>query len=60
MIQITVSNTRSVAQKQKLYRRIVERLSDSPGLRPEDVFINLVEVFPENRSFGHGEAQYVR
>ena len=39
--------------------RIVERLTESPGLRPEDVFINLVEVLPENWSFGLGEAQYV-
>ena len=60
IIQLTVSNTRPVAQKQKLYRRIVERLSESPGLRPEDVFINLVEVLPENWSFGHGVAQYVQ
>jgi 4-oxalocrotonate tautomerase len=60
IIQLTVSNTRPVTQKQKLYRRIVELLAESPGLRPEDVFINLVEVLPENWSFGHGEAQYVR
>jgi 4-oxalocrotonate tautomerase len=60
MIQLTVSNTRPLAQKQRLYRRIVERLTASPGLRPEDVLINLVEVLPENWSFGHGEAQYVR
>jgi 4-oxalocrotonate tautomerase len=60
IVQITVSNTRPTAQKQKLYRRIVERLTESPGLRAEDIFINLVEVLPENWSFGHGEAQYVR
>jgi 4-oxalocrotonate tautomerase len=60
MIQLTVSNTRPLAQKQRLYRRIVERLTANPGLRPEDVLINLVEVLPENWSFGHGEAQYVR
>jgi 4-oxalocrotonate tautomerase len=60
IIEITVSNTRNVSQKQKLYWRIVERLTESPGLRPEDIFINLVEVLPENWSFGHGEAQYVR
>ena len=59
-IQITVSNTRPTAQKQKLYRRIVEKLTEKPGLRPEDVFINLVEVLPENWSFGHGQAQYVK
>ncbi|HEX7920638.1 MAG TPA: tautomerase family protein [Bradyrhizobium sp.] len=60
IIQITISNTRPVAQKQKLYRRIAERLTESPGLRTEDIFINLVEVLPENWSFGNGEAQYVR
>lgn len=27
--------------------------------RPQDIFINLVEVLPENWSFGHGVAQYV-
>jgi 4-oxalocrotonate tautomerase len=59
MIQLTVSNTRSVEQKKALFRRIVERLSANPGLRPEDVFINLVEVVPANWSFGNGVAQYV-
>jgi 4-oxalocrotonate tautomerase len=58
LIQLTVSNTRTIAQKQALYRRIVERLTADPGVRPEDVFINLVEVLPENWSFGHGIAQY--
>ncbi|KAA0072684.1 tautomerase family protein [Tardiphaga sp. P9-11] len=60
LIQLTVSNTRGVEQKQKLYRGIVDRLTASPGLRPEDVFINLVEVLPENWSFGNGVAQYVK
>jgi 4-oxalocrotonate tautomerase len=59
IIQLTVSNTRSVEQKKALFRRIVERLTANPGLRPEDVFINLVEVAPANWSFGHGVAQYV-
>jgi phenylpyruvate tautomerase PptA (4-oxalocrotonate tautomerase family) len=58
IIQLTVSNTRSVEQKKALYQRIVERLAASPGVRPEDVFINLVEVAKENWSFGHGAAQY--
>jgi 4-oxalocrotonate tautomerase len=58
MIQLTISNTRTVEQKKALFRRIAERLSQNPGLRPEDVFINLVEVLPENWSFGLGIAQY--
>jgi phenylpyruvate tautomerase PptA (4-oxalocrotonate tautomerase family) len=60
IIQLTVSNTRPRAQKQELFRRIVAKLTDNPGLRPEDIFINLVEVLPENWSFGHGVAQYVQ
>jgi 4-oxalocrotonate tautomerase len=60
IIQLTVSNTRTVAQKRALYRRIVEQLTTSPGLRPEDILINLVEVQPENWSFGHGIAHYAK
>jgi 4-oxalocrotonate tautomerase len=60
LIQLTVSNTRNVAQKKALFRQIVENLkAANPGVRPEDVFINLVEVDPANWSFGHGIAQYV-
>lgn len=58
LIQMTVSNTRGVDQKKALYRRIAERLAKNPGLRPQDVFINLLEVAKENWSFGDGEAQY--
>lgn len=58
IIQMTVSNTRSPDQKKALYRRIVDRLAAEPGIRPEDVFINLVEVPRENWSFGLGVAQY--
>jgi 4-oxalocrotonate tautomerase len=58
MIQITANNTRTLAQKQALYRRIVENLKENPGVRPQDVLINLVEVARENWSFGNGIAQY--
>jgi phenylpyruvate tautomerase PptA (4-oxalocrotonate tautomerase family) len=59
IIQVTVSNTRAVDQKKALYARIVELLKDDPGLRPQDVFINLVEVATSDWSFGEGIAQYV-
>lgn len=59
LIQLTVSNTRPREKKKALYRAIVENLAKNPGIRGEDVFINLVEVLPENWSFGHGVAQYV-
>jgi 4-oxalocrotonate tautomerase len=58
ILQITVSNTRSVEQKKALFARIAERLAQEPGLRREDVFINLLEVVKENWSFGNGIAQY--
>jgi len=59
MIQLTVSNTRAVEKKKALFRQIAANLTANPGLRPEDVLINLVEVVPANWSFGHGIAQYV-
>ena len=58
IVQITCNSGRAVEQKQALYRGIVENFSAEPGLRPEDVFINLVEVAKENWSFGNGIAQY--
>ena len=58
LIQITANNTRTTEKKKAFYRQIVENLKADPGVRPEDVFINLVEVLPENWSFGNGVAQY--
>ncbi|MBN4666706.1 tautomerase family protein [Pandoraea nosoerga] len=57
-IQITANNTRTVEQKKALFRRIAELLGENPGIRPEDVFVSLVEVVKENWSLGHGLAQY--
>ncbi len=59
-IQITLRQGRTVEMKQALYRRIVANLAEQPGLRPEDVFICLVENELADWSFGNGEAQYVR
>ncbi|WP_454829196.1 tautomerase family protein [Paraburkholderia xenovorans] len=58
IIQITLNNTRTLEQKKTLYKRMADELAESPGLRREDVFINLVEVLKENWSFGNGIAQY--
>lgn len=58
LIQLTVSDTRTIEQKKHLFRRIADHLSETAGLRREDIFINLVEVKKENWSFGRGEAQY--
>jgi 4-oxalocrotonate tautomerase len=58
LVQITLSTGRKLAQKKKLFRRMAEILQKDPGLRPQDLVINLVEVAWENWSFGNGEAQY--
>src|SRR5438552_14969781 len=59
MIQITL-NQRPLAMKLAIYKTIAERLARNPGVRPEDVFITLVPVAPEDWSFGGGRAQYVK
>jgi phenylpyruvate tautomerase PptA (4-oxalocrotonate tautomerase family) len=57
-IQITLNAGRTLDQKKALYARIAELLREKPGVRPEDVLVNLVEVARENWSFGNGVAQY--
>src|ERR1700760_1858719 len=54
IIQITWNEGRTVEQKKALYAAIAAGLTKSPGLRPEDIFISLVEVRKENWSFGNG------
>lgn len=57
-VQITLNAGRTPDQKRALYARLTELLAKDPGIRPQDVLINLVEVPKENWSFGNGEAQY--
>jgi 4-oxalocrotonate tautomerase len=59
IVQITANDTRSVEQKKAFFARTAALLAENPGLRKEDVFINLVECKKENWSFGNGIAQYV-
>jgi phenylpyruvate tautomerase PptA (4-oxalocrotonate tautomerase family) len=58
IIQVTLNEGRSVELKQAFYKAVAEGLRDRAGMRPEDVFISLVEVKKENWSFGNGVAQY--
>jgi phenylpyruvate tautomerase PptA (4-oxalocrotonate tautomerase family) len=58
-VQITMSAGRKPQQKRKLFQRMAEILAESPGLKPQDLVINLVEGAWENWSFGNGEAQYM-
>ena len=57
-IQITVFDTRTTEQKKALFGRIAALLGESPGIRPEDVFVNVLESAKENWSVGHGLAQF--
>jgi 4-oxalocrotonate tautomerase len=58
-VQITLSGGRKPQQKRKLFKRMAEILAESPGLKPQELVINLVEVVWENWSFGNGDAQYM-
>jgi 4-oxalocrotonate tautomerase len=60
LIQVTMSQGRTVEQKSAFYKRIATDLQRELKLDPQDVFINLVEVAKENWSFGNGLAQYVK
>ncbi len=60
LIKLTVSDTRTSSKKQTLFKRIADGLVRELGIRPEDIFINLVEAKLENWSFGHGIAQYAQ
>ncbi len=57
-IQITVFNSRTAEQKKALFRRTAELLGERPGIRPEDVFVNILDAAKENWSVGHGLAQF--
>ncbi|WP_315716072.1 MULTISPECIES: tautomerase family protein [unclassified Bradyrhizobium] len=57
-IQITVFNTRTREQKNALFRRIADLLGDSPGIRPDDLFVTILDAAKENWSVGHGLAQF--
>ena len=58
MIQVTLNEGRTTELKKAFYKAVAEGLNRQLGIRPEDVFISLVEVKKENWSFGHGIAQY--
>lgn len=57
-IQITVFSTRTGEQKKALFRHIADLLGENPGIRPEDVFVTILDAAKENWSVGHGLAQF--
>jgi phenylpyruvate tautomerase PptA (4-oxalocrotonate tautomerase family) len=56
-IQVFLRGGRTVEQKRAFYARVAELLVENARMRPEDVFITLVENTIENWSFGNGQAQ---
>jgi len=59
-IQVFWARGKTVEAKLAMYRRIVERLGENPGIRPEDVLISVTETAAENWSFGNGETQFYK
>lgn len=57
-VQIYAMNTRNEDQKKALFQKIAELLGQKPGIRSEDILINIVEALPENWSMGNGVAHY--
>jgi hypothetical protein len=57
-LQITMALGRTVELKRALCRAIADQLAADCGVRPQDVFISLVETPYENWSFGNGELQF--
>ena len=58
VIQIVLNAGRTTETKRALYARIAEKVGQRPGLRHEDVLVNLIEVPRENWSFGNGVMTY--
>jgi 4-oxalocrotonate tautomerase len=57
-VQVFWAPGKTTEAKLAMYKRIVERLGDNPGVRPQDVLISVVETAAENWSFGNGETQF--
>ena len=57
-IRITVFDTRTADQKKSLFSRIAALLGESPGIQPENIFVNIYDTPKENWSVGHGLAQF--
>ena len=57
-IQVTWVKGRSREVKKAFYKSIADDISTRGGIRPQDIFISLVDVAREDWSFGEGEMQY--
>ncbi len=55
LFTVTAGKPRSAQVKQAFYRRLVDLLAESPGIRPEDVMIVINTTTSEDWSFSGGE-----
>jgi phenylpyruvate tautomerase PptA (4-oxalocrotonate tautomerase family) len=60
IVHIVAGNWRDTATKQAFYRRVVELLAETPGVRPQDVQIILSSNERADWSFGNGVASYIK
>ena len=58
LIQITMSEGRSVEKKKALFAELAASISELGAMPAADVIVSLVEVKKENWSFGNGIAHY--
>jgi 4-oxalocrotonate tautomerase len=57
-VQVTWNAGRTTDVKKAFYRKVADDVHEKTDTRKQDVFISLVDVSPENWSFGNGEMQY--
>jgi 4-oxalocrotonate tautomerase len=58
VIQITLNAGRTDITKSAIYADMVARLQSEAGVRPDDVFISLIEVVKQNWSMASGVMTY--
>ncbi len=59
LFAITIGRVRDTATKRAFYRRLVERLAQSPGVRPEDVMVIINTTERDEWSFANGAASMI-
>ncbi len=59
MMHLVMRSGRSNKSKQAFYKKVVENLSNNPGIKPENVFITITENHDIDFSFKDGIAQFV-
>ena len=59
MMHLVMRSGRSNKSKQTFYKKVVENLSKSPGIKPENIFITITENQDIDFSFKDGIAQFV-